>query len=152
MSFLLTTSCKDFAQSDLCRTQLCGYDLNLTYPQNGFFPTLNAPSATDPNSPFFFTGSAPPSADRRLSYLSSASNFDSKMVKRAVMEYARNPESLRKRDASLMSKRELEREMKREMWKRDLSGRANGTIDSWYACNLLFELYDYMVNFTLPWS
>lgn len=74
------------------------------------------------------------------------------MVKRAVMEYARNPESLRKRDVSLMSKRELEREMKREMWKRDLSGRTNGTIDSWYACNLLFELYDYMVNFTLPWS
>ena len=73
-------------------------------------------------------------------------------MRRSIVEFARSPASLRKRDISQMSKREQERDMKREMWKRDLTGRANGTIDSWYACNLQFELYDYMVNFTFPWS
>ena len=35
--------------------------------------------------------------------------------------------------------------------KRDLSGRANGTIDPFYGCFLLDELIDYAVNFTFPW-
>ena len=47
----------------------------------------------------------------------------------------------------------------REMWvrdwvasKRDLSGRANGTIDPYYGCFLLSELQDYALNYSLPWS
>ena len=35
---------------------------------------------------------------------------------------------------------------------RDLSGRANGTIDPWYGCFLVPELQDYALNFSLPWS
>lgn len=51
-----------------------------------------------------------------------------------------------------LSKRDVEREMKRAVYKRDLSLRANDTIDPWYACNLLEEMYDYAVNFTFPWG
>ena len=43
------------------------------------------------------------------------------------------------------------REEQRQQWKRDLSGRANGTIDPFYGCFLLDELIDYAVNFTFPW-
>ena len=43
------------------------------------------------------------------------------------------------------------REEERQQWKRDLSGRANGTIDPLYGCFLLDELIDYAVNFTFPW-
>lgn len=55
-----------------------------------------------------------------------------------------------------------EREERREAWyamregraksKRDLSGRANGTIDPWYACFLGAEVQDYALNFSVPWS
>ena len=38
------------------------------------------------------------------------------------------------------------------MKKRDLSGRANGTIDPWYGCDLYDEMIDYALNFSLPWS
>lgn len=37
-------------------------------------------------------------------------------------------------------------------WKRDLSARANGTIDPWYGCDLLDFVVDYAHNFTYPWS
>lgn len=50
-----------------------------------------------------------------------------------------------KRDISL-SKRERIRA--REAWKRSL---ANGTIDSWYGCDLYDEMLDYAINFTFPW-
>ena len=45
-----------------------------------------------------------------------------------------------------------ERLQKRDAWKRDLSGRANGTIDPWYGCDLYDEMIDYALNFSLPWS
>lgn len=41
--------------------------------------------------------------------------------------------------------------VKREQWKRDLIGRANGTIDPWYECDIYDELIDYALNFSLPW-
>jgi len=44
------------------------------------------------------------------------------------------------------------REVKRHEWKRDLTGRANGTIDPWYGCLLWDEMIDYAVNFTFPWT
>lgn len=45
-----------------------------------------------------------------------------------------------------------ERLAKREQWKRDLSGRANGTIDPYYKCDLIDEVLDYALNFSAPWS
>ena len=40
----------------------------------------------------------------------------------------------------------------REQWKRDLAGRANGTLDPWYLCDLFDEVFEYALNFTFPWS
>lgn len=36
--------------------------------------------------------------------------------------------------------------------KRDLSLRANGTIDPWYGCFLFDEMVEYAINYTAPWS
>lgn len=36
--------------------------------------------------------------------------------------------------------------------KRDLAGRANGTIDPWYGCFLYDAMIEYALNFTYPWS
>ena len=46
----------------------------------------------------------------------------------------------------------LAREQAESESKRDLSGRANGSIDPWYGCFLNDELDDYALNFSLPWS
>ena len=43
------------------------------------------------------------------------------------------------------------REEKRQMWKRSLAGRANGTIDPFYGCDVFDEMTDYAVNFSFPW-
>ena len=55
---------------------------------------------------------------------------------------------LTKRDATLAKRARIRA---REAWKRSLAGRANGTIDSWYGCDLFGEMVDYAVNFTFPW-
>ena len=75
-----------------------------------------------------------------------------------------------KRGASIFSKRELFEEgmrrygkdslvarsrpsrIRREVAKRDLAGRANGTIDPWYGCFIYDEMIDYAMNYTYPWS
>lgn len=41
---------------------------------------------------------------------------------------------------------------KRTQRKRDLTERANGTLDPWYGCDLFDEMWDYAFNFTFPWS
>ena len=58
----------------------------------------------------------------------------------------------------------LQRERRRVEWKRehvgtgtrldkrDLSGRANGTIDPWYGCFIYDEMIDYALNYTYPWG
>lgn len=56
---------------------------------------------------------------------------------------------LAKRDTSNLSKHERLRA--RDAWKRDLAGRANGTIDTWYGCDVYDEMLDYAINFTFPW-
>ena len=40
----------------------------------------------------------------------------------------------------------------RPQWKRDLTGRPNGTIDPWYGCDIWQEMWDYTFNSTFPWS
>ena len=55
------------------------------------------------------------------------------------------PVSLRE----VVAREERKREWKKE--KRDLTGRANGTIDPWYACDIYDEMIDYALNFSLPW-
>ncbi|KAJ7853808.1 alpha/beta-hydrolase [Mycena olivaceomarginata] len=105
---------------------LCGYDLNLTYPQNGRFPTLVDPFTT-------FGNLAPGKSPK---YKSVMAALKAGQVTKVVP-----------------SKRELERREERHAtWKRDLTGRANGTLDPWYGCFLFGEMWDYAFNFTFPWS
>ncbi|PSR71877.1 hypothetical protein PHLCEN_2v12221 [Hermanssonia centrifuga] len=110
------------------QSHLCGYDLNLTYPQRGHFPTLNPQLPTFTNS------------DRA---------FKKSIVKEALKvdaQFARS--NLKARGLELGSER-LE---KRDQWKRELTGRPNGTIDPYYGCDLYDEMIDYALNFSLPWS
>ncbi|KAJ7769354.1 alpha/beta-hydrolase [Mycena metata] len=114
------------------RTQehLCGYDLNFTYPQNGHFPTLKDPSF---GSAIF----GPPGAQkaRKLSLKTLAK------------------QNGRLSGVSQVDKRELTHlEERRNSWKRDLAGRANGTLDPWYGCFIYDELLDYASNFSFPWT
>ena len=44
------------------------------------------------------------------------------------------------------------REEARAQWKRDLTGRPNGTVDPWYGCDVWEEMWDYAFNSTFPWS
>ncbi|KAG1831383.1 Alpha/Beta hydrolase protein [Suillus variegatus] len=114
---------------------LCGYDLTLEYPQNGHFPTLNYTPGDNPSSM---------SASRR--YRARQGQFSKKLFL-AEMEQKYNAR-LAKRTTSLSKH---ERLRARDAWKRDLAGRANGTIDAWYGCDVYDEMVDYAINFTFPW-
>ncbi|KAF8906194.1 Alpha/Beta hydrolase protein [Gymnopilus junonius] len=111
------------------QTDLCGFNITLTYPQNGIIP--------DPNF-IFPTEQVIPFAERRKGTKDTRKTFFHKLARRAEEE----TRSLVKRD----------REVERRLWKRDLSMRANGTIDPWYGCFLLDEFVDYAINFTFPWN
>ncbi|OAX41086.1 alpha/beta-hydrolase [Rhizopogon vinicolor AM-OR11-026] len=116
---------------------LCGYDLTLEYPQNGHFPTLNYTSGADPFSSMSASGR----------YKARQGRLSKKLFL-AEMEQRYNVR-LAKRSTSLSSR---ERVRARDAWKRDLAGRANGTIDPWYGCDVYDEMLDYAINFTFPWS
>ncbi|KAJ7721105.1 alpha/beta-hydrolase [Mycena metata] len=108
---------------------LCGYDLNLTYPQNGLFPTLESVKALHPTDPL---------ADR------TGKSTTRHKVLQANKEKAR---------AMPLSKREVVlREERRQEWKRTLAGRPNGTLDPFYGCRLFEELWDTALNFSSPWK
>ncbi|KAF7983379.1 hypothetical protein HWV62_22379 [Athelia sp. TMB] len=106
---------------------LCGYDLNLTYPQTGgHFPDLQFIGPSDPNGP-------------------GALKTRTGLSKRAFVD--RVNEHLAKREArgeALVNRA--------EQGKRDLTSRKNGTINSWYGCDLYTELLEYAVNYTYPWN
>lgn len=111
------------------RHHLCGFDLNLTYPQVGTFPTLNLTSG--------------------LRATLGADGTSSRAAASLKAAFA-NELAARKR-TSRNSPGVSERLRKRSEWKRDLSGRANGTIDPWYGCDVFDEMRDYALNFTFPW-
>lgn len=113
-----------------CRHHLCGYDLNLTYPQNGTFPTLN------------YTSGQQAALNRVASHTTRAA----RSWKDTIVD------KISKRQSTQGESTYVSRSVKRSEWKRDLSGRPNGTIDSWYGCDIFDEMTDYAVNFTFPWS
>ncbi|KAI0682067.1 alpha/beta-hydrolase [Cerioporus squamosus] len=118
------------------QTHLCGFDLNLTYPQNGHFPTLNLVQPTE---------------DSALSQsLSNPTETRARSLQQTLAEKFTAVHG--KPDLTKRADFHERREEQRQQWKRDLSGRANGTIDPFYGCFLLDELIDYAVNFTFPWS
>ncbi|OJT14353.1 Pheromone-processing carboxypeptidase kex1 [Trametes pubescens] len=120
------------------QSHLCGFDLNLTYPQNGHFPTLNLVRPTS-GSALSQSLLEPTESRARTASLQKtvAAKFSAVHSERSVGKRA---EFFERREES------------RREWKRDLTGRANGTIDPNYGCFLLDELIDYAVNFTFPWS
>ncbi|KAH0834745.1 Alpha/Beta hydrolase protein [Lanmaoa asiatica] len=113
------------------QSALCGYNLTLQYPQPEHFPTLKAP----------------------LPFLSSgySGTYDARFtLKRLVREVQdRFVTRLKVRDGSPL---EHGQRLHARDWKRNLAGRANGTIDPWYQCDVYSEMIDYAVNFTFPWS
>ncbi|KAI6101368.1 Alpha/Beta hydrolase protein [Pisolithus sp. B1] len=118
------------------QSALCGYDLTLEYPQSGHFPTLTFEPGNDPA---LSSGASP------------SGRYKSRLTRQGLLLDAqeRFAVELAKRDRHL-SKRERLRA--RDAWKRDLAGRANGTIDPWYGCDLYDEMLDYAINYTFPWS
>ncbi|KAI0372590.1 alpha/beta-hydrolase [Pilatotrama ljubarskyi] len=112
---------------------LCGYDLNLTYPQDGHFPDLQLIPPTDPN---------------RAGFVDLATGKTAKTHTR--MDSAR---AVRERvGLARVAKSSTHEERTSGVAKRDLSLRSNGTIDTWYGCFLFDEMMEYALNYTYPWN
>lgn len=111
------------------QSHLCGFDLNLTYPQRGLLPDVQLIAPTQRQVPF------------ALDTLSRKSSFFKEVFRRSQSA-----------DQSLSRLTRRDREERKNAWKRDLSLRENGTIDPWYGCLLLYEFIDYAFNYTFPWS
>jgi hypothetical protein len=62
-------------------------------------------------------------------------------------EVAQRYDTLKKRDISLVEHME-----RRDLGRRSIAGRPNGTLDPYYQCSLLGELWDYAANYSYPWS
>ncbi|KAH7910092.1 alpha beta-hydrolase [Hygrophoropsis aurantiaca] len=116
------------------QTHLCGYDLNLTYPQDGHFPTLG------------FIQGGDNSASEAAGASSRYKSRQGRLTKDAFMAEAEA------RYASKRSVNKWERLRARDSWKRGLEGMPNGIINSWYGCDLYDEMLDYAINYTFPWS
>lgn len=114
------------------RRHLCGYDLNLTYPQDGPFPSLRPNQITNGTSVFNGSGRTRPHTLTRQAFRS------------ALAQTSKATSGLSKREVELRAER-------RAWWELNMSLRANGTIDPFYQCYLLFQLIDHAVNFTKPW-
>ncbi|OJT10631.1 Pheromone-processing carboxypeptidase KEX1 [Trametes pubescens] len=110
---------------------LCGYDLNLTYPQIETFPTLK------------FTSGLKAALNRAASH---ASRRAAKPWKDTFLDELAARQHASEKSVS------ANRRVKRSEWKRDLSGRPNGTIDFWYGCDIFDEMTEYALNFTHPWT
>lgn len=80
----------------------------------------------------------------------SSGKYKVKFTKQEFMLEAQNrfANKLAKRDGALLKH---ERIRARDAWKRSLADRSNGSIDSWYGCDLYDEMLDYAINFTFPW-
>lgn len=122
-----------FLDLNLCfivRSRLCGYNFDLKYPETKKYPTLIAPLGG------LWTSQGNPTAQLRYS------SFRSTFASRLQANLAKAPANLDRRKRGLAQKE----------WKRDLSGRPNGTLDPWYGCDLVDFVIDYAVNYTYPWK
>ncbi|KAJ3783316.1 alpha/beta-hydrolase [Lentinula aff. detonsa] len=111
---------------------LCGYDINLTYPQHGIIPTITDPFTT---TTLFSNSEVLPRIPRKRS-----------LSRRMISSTG---SSLSTRD---LDHRAVEMEERRALLKRNLIGRPNGTLDPTYGCFLWEEMTDYAQNFTFPWT
>ena len=113
------------------RSRLCGYNLDLKYPETHKYPTI-----TPPLGAFWSSGTG--GSRTQLKYSTFVSAFRS----RFQTALAKAPANLDRRKRGLAQRE----------WKRDLSTRANGTIDPWYGCDLFDFVIDYALNYTYPWN
>ncbi|KAJ3513644.1 hypothetical protein NMY22_g14978 [Coprinellus aureogranulatus] len=113
------------------RAHICKYDLNLTYPQQGgVLPDI---PAVQPR-------------DRHIAQLLAADSSQQSnlnLFQALAKRYA---------ESSVKGLKRRDRELARELWKRDSSGGASDGLNPWYGCFLWDELYDYAVNFTYPFT
>ena len=131
-------------------------DINLTWPQTGGkIPQINLNDTTGFPIGQNGTDSAVPGLLNPQLQRSNGVSSRGLSVK-SVLQIVDYQEELAKRSTGKLAARKLK---ERDMWvrdwvasKRDLSGRANGTIDPYYGCFLMDELQDYALNFSLPWS
>ncbi|GJJ10947.1 hypothetical protein Clacol_005176 [Clathrus columnatus] len=129
---------------------LCGYDINISYPQKGGpFPTLRPPllKAGDQTINIYLT---PKLRSHELfrhkkSALQTMKDVvpDDHEEKKAQFHFEISQHQDNNDRAAALSE-----------WKaqRGLPGRGNGVIDPYYECDLYAELVDWAVNFTEPWS
>ncbi|KAJ3548230.1 hypothetical protein NM688_g5322 [Phlebia brevispora] len=136
------------------QAHLCGLDLNLSYPQTGGnFPSINLVTGQNQNT----TTNNPDDdedSDEDSKKANGSSNNSNNNNKRAMSSrgfYAEVKARYYDGERLSLAQRE-EKRHKRDVWKRDLTGRANGSIDSWYGCFVWDEMVDYAVNFTYPWN
>ncbi|EIW58496.1 alpha/beta-hydrolase [Trametes versicolor FP-101664 SS1] len=126
---------------------LCGYDLNLTYPQDGHFPTLQLIEPSNPTRTIEYARANSKPFMKALTRLALGKSAHSV---RAIEERARLPRA--ETIAELVAPLQRRAEEHTGNQKRDLSLRANGTIDPWYGCFLFDEMVEYTINYTAPWS
>ncbi|KAJ7143727.1 Alpha/Beta hydrolase protein [Mycena epipterygia] len=114
---------------------LCGYDLDLTYPQNGHFPTLIDPYKR-----------------QGTSSLLAVPNRSMKSALAVLKATQTNPRVAKFKSLPLNKREFMRQEERRQSWKRSIAGRPNGTLDPYYGCFLFNEMWDYSFNFTFPWT
>ncbi|KAH9893408.1 alpha/beta-hydrolase [Cubamyces lactineus] len=134
---------------------LCGYDLNLTYPQDGHFPDLQFIFPTDPNRAGFIGLAKKKTFNTGLTRLAVTSKHAGTPSVRAVEEHAKLARRAARIIAGPAGVEEVRAHEGRDgsrAVKRDLSLRANGTIDPWYGCFLFDEMVEYALNYTWPWD
>ncbi|TFK54453.1 alpha/beta-hydrolase [Heliocybe sulcata] len=117
------------------QTHLCGYDLNLTYPETAHFPTIPVNWGSIADASAF--------AER------SRGGYSKSVFKNTLVSKVKQQQEA----GQLLAARDLETREERKMaWKRDLTGRVNGTIDPYYGCDLLDFVIDYALNYSFPWE
>ncbi|KAF5377778.1 hypothetical protein D9757_008056 [Collybiopsis confluens] len=126
------------------QSHLCGYDVNLTYPQNGIIPTVEfiAPGGDNASGDFF---------TNRLKFAKNRT-FRSRLLAR--LQERSETEDIHPQAKSLQFRK---REERRQTWvdnKRGLMNRGGlvPAIDPQYGCDLLSEFIDHAINFTFPWT
>ncbi|KAJ3809239.1 alpha/beta-hydrolase [Lentinula lateritia] len=129
--FICSLTFLDLAEQEF-REHLCGYDVNLTYPQHGIIPTITDPFTT---TSVFLNSQVQLKVPRKRS-----------LSKRALSVAL---SSLASRDIESGT---AELEERGTILKRNLIGRPNGTLDPTYGCFLWEEMTDYAQNFTFPWT
>ncbi|KAL0571646.1 hypothetical protein V5O48_010319 [Marasmius crinis-equi] len=117
------------------QTHLCGYDLNLTYPQTGgHFPSLKSPFNINHEPAIIFGRGR------------SLGNLDYVGRLKATLELVKRIDQ----DPPGNLKRQNRQGLTLEQWKQDHLNK--GILDPDYGCFLWEEMTDFAMNFTFPWS